>query len=84
MTNLQLLYTDTRLCDLLDVLDQLHDAVSEGRLAAVSTLDRAELVNLLREVVYTATETIAEMDGECAEQHSPTLRILPRASGAIS
>jgi hypothetical protein len=63
--NLQLLYNDARLAYLFDALDELHSAAGDGNLHALTTLSKVEMVGWLRELVFTAQETIAEI-----EQHS--------------
>lgn len=60
---LQLLYNDARLADLFQALDELHSAASEGQLQVVTGLNNAEMLGWLREFVYTAQETIAEIEG---------------------
>jgi hypothetical protein len=54
--------SDARLDEVLEVLDELHTAASEGQLPAMTPLNRRELIALLRELVYTAEETIAEIE----------------------
>ncbi|MBE2182273.1 MAG: hypothetical protein IAE89_02495 [Anaerolineae bacterium] len=61
MHHLQLLFNDARMGSLMDTLDELHSAASEGRLQQVTTLTNAELIGWLYELVYTATETMAEI-----------------------
>jgi hypothetical protein len=80
MINKTLLYTDTCLSDLLDVLDQLHSAASEGYLDKLTTMNKAELLELLRDVIYTAQETVAEVEGD-AQREAAFLRLLPKAAG---
>jgi hypothetical protein len=71
--NLQVLYTDTYLADLFQTLDQLHTAVSEDQIQTVTPLNEQELIGWLRDLVYTAQETIEEIE----EQHpTPQLRVL--------
>lgn len=70
----QLLYLDNHLAELYDVLDQLHTAASEGSLPLVTTFTRQEMVSWLRDVIYTAQETITELN----EQGSPMLRIVEK------
>ncbi len=60
--NLQLLYNTARLSDLLDALDELHSAASDGNLRAVTPMSNAELVSWLYEVIYTARETMNEIE----------------------
>ncbi len=80
---LQLLYTDGRLFDLIDVLDQLHTAASEGYLHNLTTLDTSELLEVLQDLVYTAQETISEIEDASGIQSDakPVLRVLPKAAG---
>lgn len=44
-------------------LDLLHDFASEGRLGDVTPLSSAELRGWLEELIFTARETLREMDG---------------------
>ena len=44
-------------------LDLLHDYVSAGRLADATPLSRAELRGWLEDIIYTARETLREMEG---------------------
>ena len=77
--NLQLLYNDARLLALLDALDELHTAASEDSLNAACTLSKAELKGWLRDVIYAAQETIAELDCECAVPE-PVLNLVRKSS----
>lgn len=65
---------DRQLADLLDLLDALHSAASEGDVQAVTALDRPALVALLRELIYTAEETLDELHAR------PILRLLDKPS----
>jgi hypothetical protein len=65
--NLQILYTEARLDAVQTALDELHTAASEGNLHTVSTLSRAELVDWLREFIYTAQETLSEIESQPGE-----------------
>lgn len=78
--NLQLLYNDGRLGSLLDALDELHSAASEGRLGEITTVKDADLVGWLYELIYTAQETMEEIE-QHHEQCDPEL-ILVRKSEA--
>ena len=44
-------------------IDLLHDYASAGRLADATPLSRAELRGWLEDIVYTARETLREMEG---------------------
>src|SRR5664279_3405528 len=65
--NLQLLYNTARFSGLLDALDELHSAASDGNVRAVTPLSNAELVSWLYEVIYTAQETMNEIESKNAE-----------------
>jgi hypothetical protein len=66
--NLQLLYNEARLSHLLDALDELHSAASEGDIHSVTPLSNAELTGWLRDVIYTARETLAEIEANNTER----------------
>lgn len=59
---LQLRYADEQITALYDVLDELHNAASEGDLQQMTTINEGELVGLLRDLIYTAQETIREIE----------------------
>jgi hypothetical protein len=44
-------------------LDLLHDYASAGQLDEVTQLNRGELRGWLEELIFTARETLREMDG---------------------
>lgn len=71
--NLQLLYNDARLVSLFEALDELHTAASDGTLHTVTTVGRVELVGWLRELMYTAQETITEIEEHAVEAPGLTL-----------
>lgn len=68
-----------RLSSLLDALDELHSAVSEGELRAATTLTESELRSWLSEIIYTAQETLREMDNGHGGQ-TPKLHVVRRSS----
>lgn len=45
-------------------LDRLHDHVVDGQLHMVSSLSPAELQGWLEDLIYTARETIAELQAD--------------------
>jgi hypothetical protein len=65
--NLQLLYNTARLSDVLVALDELHSAASDGNVRAVTPLSNAELMSWLYEVIYTAQETMNEIESKNAD-----------------
>ncbi len=78
LTNRNFLLTDAGMEAVFEVFDDLHDAVSEGQIDTVTALNSRELVGWLRELVFTAQETIEEIEKAHvlnARQH-PTLRLV--------
>jgi len=75
----------THLEDVLDYIDQLHSAASEGESDTLNQMSEAELMNYLQEIIYTAQETLAEIEATRAHRsskHQPVLRILPKIGKA--
>jgi hypothetical protein len=79
--NFQLLYNEARIGTLLDTLDELHTAASEGRLRQITTVSDAELVGWLYELIYTAQETMAEIESH-HEQCEPELTLVPKSEAS--
>lgn len=79
--HLQMLFNDARMGNLMDTLDELHSAASEGRLQEVSTLTNAEMIGWLYELVYTATETMAEIQ-RSEVQGDTTLHIVAKSEAS--
>jgi hypothetical protein len=69
---LHMVYKETHLNSLLDALDELHEAASEGDVNAVTTMSKADLMGLLRDIIYTAQETMVEI-----ETHGETKGTIP-------
>jgi hypothetical protein len=65
--NFQLLYNDARLASVGTMLDELHTAASDGDLSNLSPLSPVEMVAWLRELIYTAEETIMEIEEHATE-----------------
>ena len=65
--NLQLLYNTARLGNVLEALDELHSAASDGNVRAVTPLSNAELMSWLYEIIYTAQETMIEIESKNAD-----------------
>jgi hypothetical protein len=66
---------------LLMALDELHTAASDGTLGALTSLSRQELVSWLNDLIYTASETLAELADHSGEAGGfpPPLTILRRS-----
>jgi hypothetical protein len=54
-------YSEVWFDALFRALDRLHDDVSQGRLSSVLALAPAEMVGWLEDIIYTARETIREI-----------------------
>jgi hypothetical protein len=65
------LLTDAGLEAVFEVFDDLHDAASEGQLQELTALDNRELLGWLRELVFTAQETISEIENRGARTARP-------------
>jgi hypothetical protein len=64
---LQALFTDARFESIFNALDRLHDAASDGKLSEVTNLPADQVVGWLQDIVYTATETIREIEEHAAD-----------------
>jgi hypothetical protein len=64
---LQALFTDVRFESIFNAVDRLHDAASSGTLGEVTNLSTDEVIGWLRDIVYTANETIQELEGSKRE-----------------
>ncbi len=64
-------YNADRLDEMYELLDGLHSAASDDRLPYVTTRSEGEVLDMLRELIYTAQETVKEIEAKrCAS--SPT------------
>ncbi|MGQ9887600.1 MAG: hypothetical protein ACUVSX_03830 [Aggregatilineales bacterium] len=70
----QTYFTDPRLVAAFDLLDELHTAASEDRLSSFTPMSASEIVGWLREFVYTAQETLLEIEKRSAPP--PHLRLV--------
>jgi len=61
---LQALFSDIRFESIFNAVDRLHDAASSGKLAEVTNLSTDEVIGWLRDIAYTANETIHELEGD--------------------
>ena len=83
-TQIQLLPRTNRIDVAYETIDDLHSAICEG--GSVDNLSdfqsRAELLNWLRDVIYTAQETITELEST-DEQSGSMLRVISNDSKII-
>lgn len=77
-SNRDFLLTDAGLAAVYEVFDDLHDAASEDQLQELTALDKRELLGWLRELVFTAQETITEIESRSARaaRQEPVLRLV--------
>ena len=74
--------------EILDFIDMLHTVVSDGDLPDFAGMDEAEMMNVLRDIIYTAQETIIELEtSRTVNRHTrqrkqPVLRIVPKVEKA--
>lgn len=55
-------YTEAHFEALLQIMDQLHDAATVNNLSAISPLTARELIGWLDDIIFTAEETIRELE----------------------
>jgi hypothetical protein len=80
-TEMTLAYrADHRMEELYDVLDDLHTAASEATLATVTTMNESDLLDFLKELVYTAQETIKEIEQHTSKRRSRPANIISFAA----
>ncbi|GAB5493994.1 MAG: hypothetical protein Phog2KO_42090 [Phototrophicaceae bacterium] len=75
--------------DVLDYIDILHSATADGTIPTyVGELSTEELMSVLRDIIYTAQETISEIETTRARQwqerkhQKPVLHIVPKVDKA--
>lgn len=76
---------DMRLDTVLDVMDELHEAAADNRLPQVTTMSKADLLGLLHEIIFTAQETLHELENqteisEATDLRNPPLALVRRSS----
>jgi len=81
LTSLSSLYAGDGLPDILDLLDDLHSAASDGDLPRFTTLGAEDVSELLEELVFVAQETLRELHKQSNRTHrrqrtTPMLRLV--------
>jgi hypothetical protein len=64
--------TETHLESILATLDRLHNASADDALETVSAVSAEQLIGWLEDIIYTAQETIQELNQAGAEQPEDT------------
>lgn len=67
--------TDLHLETLLETLDRIHTAASNGTLADETNIDEYELKGWLEDIIYTAQETINELAANADTKQNTALNI---------
>jgi predicted metal-dependent HD superfamily phosphohydrolase len=67
--------TDLHLETLLETLDRIHTAASNGTLADETNIDEYELKGWLEDIIYTAQETINELAANTDTKQNTALNI---------
>lgn len=67
--------------DVLEYVDSLHSAASDGDADQFTQMQDVDVINTLRDMIYTAQETIREIEdartkAKSNAQHQPQLRII--------
>lgn len=75
--------SNLHLAEVLDYIDELHSAASDGHSQGFTGMSDVEVLKYLSEIIYTAQETINEIDAQRARQRAlrarqPMLRIVPK------
>lgn len=73
--------------DVLDFIDSLHTVASDGELPNVAEMDEVEIMSVLRDIIYTAQETLVELQSvkaskQFAKRQQPILHIVPKVDKA--
>ena len=55
-------YSDAGLARIFAQLDLLHDLASEGRISEATSLRASDVIGWLEDIIFTAEETIREID----------------------
>ncbi|MFP4321937.1 MAG: hypothetical protein ACLFTK_05730 [Anaerolineales bacterium] len=56
---------------LLAIMDRLHDAAAVDQLHRVSTLDTQQILGWLDDIIFTAEETMRELQGHALTDETP-------------
>jgi hypothetical protein len=69
--------------DVLELLDQLHSAATEGNTTRVTGMSDADALGYLHDIIYTAQEAVQEIQAAKAQRQQrrrqqPVLRIVEK------
>ncbi len=63
-------FSDDAFADLFARFDRLHDVAGDGRLAQATPLRPSEVIGWLEDIIFTAEETIREIDAHSDPVHT--------------
>ncbi len=63
-------FSDDAFADLFARFDRLHDLAGEGRIAEATPLRSTEVIGWLEDIIFTAEETIREIDAHSDPMHA--------------
>lgn len=76
----------SQLEDVLELIDELHSAVSEGESLNYAGMDEMDVLSTLREIIYTAQEAATEIETLQAKRNKTSkkaiLHLLPKVERA--
>ena len=75
--------TDLHLETVLETLDRLHTAATENRVADETTLTTEDLIGWLEDIIYTAHETINEINHNAASTNEVSITNIANLSALI-
>lgn len=62
---------EVQLESILQTLDRLHDAATDDALSTSCSVDQTVVVGWLEDIIYTAQETIRELQQSAVDQQQP-------------
>ncbi len=65
-------YGEAGFAHLFAKLDRLHDLASEGHLSEATSLRPAEVIGWLQDIIFTAQETVREVESHAGRFHAFT------------
>ena len=74
------LYRDSYIANIFEGVDRLHSAASEGKMHELTSLTPQEMTSWLQELVYTAQETISEINRQSVRKEVVLRVIDPKKS----
>lgn len=65
--------------EVLNLLDEVHSAASDDMTERMTGMSKTEAIGYLHDIIYTAQETLAEVQAaKATEQKQPVLRLVEK------